>query len=403
MICSNVNDFSTQRRAPATRLPGVGSCETFRAEFARQQAMVRYHRYNFSLLIFDVQASMAGQTRKFSRTLANGVRSTDEVGWVGDDQLGAILPHTSVLGAAHLAGKIRDLARKDLATVNYTVYTFGPNAPADSGKHITRLEALSSNTLRSAAWHADSRESGCPRQAPAPRGAAHNQASILRQRPMPIWKRGMDILGSLLGLLVLSPLFFFVALFIKTVSKGPIFFRQERVGYCDRIFRMWKFRTYEVDYDTDQHRHYMSGLIDAAQRGNDTSQSPMAKLDNAAGIIPFGNLLRKTCIDELPQLINVLLGEMSLVGPRPPITYEAEKYTDWHRQRLDAVPGMTGLWQVSGKNRLSFNEMVRLDIRYSRMKSFWLDTMVLLKTPLAICSQIVDSLLSDKLEVVVEH
>jgi len=365
--------------------------------------MVRHYRYNFSLLILDVQASMAGQIRKFSRTLANGVRSTDEVGWIGDDQLGAILPHTSVLGAAHLAEKIRDLARKDLATANYTVYTFGPNAPADSGKHITRLEALSANTLRSAAWHADSRENGCPRQAPAPLGAAQNPASILPQRPMPIWKRGMDILGSLLGLLVLSPLFFLVALFIKTVSKGPVFFKQERVGYGNKVFRMWKFRTYEVDCDTDQHRHYMSGLIEAAQRGTDTSESPMAKLDNAPGIIPFGNLLRKTCVDELPQLINVLLGDMSLVGPRPPITYEAEHYTGWHKQRLDAVPGMTGLWQVSGKNRLSFNEMVRLDIRYARMKSFWLDTMVLLKTPLAIVSQITDSLLSGKLEAAVEY
>jgi len=266
-----------------------------------------------------------------------------------------------------------------------------------------RPEVTSADAMRSASSDADSHEQGRVRQASRSRGVCRNQGDVLRQRPMPIWKRGMDILGSVLGLLVLSPLFLLVGLFVKMVSKGPVFFKQERVGYGDNIFRMWKFRTYEVDCDTDQHRHYMSGLIDAAQRGEDASKSPMTKLDKAPGIIPFGNFLRKTCIDELPQLINVLLGEMSLVGPRPPIIYEAEQYADWHKQRLDAVPGMTGLWQVSGKNRLTFDEMVRLDIRYSKMKSFWLDVMVLLKTPLAIVSQITDSLLAGKLEVAVEH
>jgi lipopolysaccharide/colanic/teichoic acid biosynthesis glycosyltransferase len=142
----------------------------------------------------------------------------------------------------------------------------------------------------------------------------------------------------------------------------------------------------------------MTRLIGTAQQPEDgsTSTSSMTKLDDAPGIIPFGNVIRKTCIDELPQLINVLLGEMSLVGPRPPVLYKAEQYADWHRKRLEAVPGMTGLWQVSGKNRLSFNEMVRLDIRYSRMKSFGWDVLILLKTPLAILSQIIDVLLAGK-------
>jgi lipopolysaccharide/colanic/teichoic acid biosynthesis glycosyltransferase len=176
------------------------------------------------------------------------------------------------------------------------------------------------------------------------------------------------------------------------VSKGPVFFRQERVGYRSRVFHLWKFRTYEVDADTAQHRDYLSSLINASQQQADTPQPPMTKLDHVPGIIPFGKLLRKSCIDELPQLINVLLGQMSLVGPRPPIAYEVQQYADWHRGRLDAVPGMTGLWQVSGKNRLTFNEMVSLDIQYSRRKSFYLDTRILLKTPIAIASQIIDAL-----------
>ena len=219
-----------------------------------------------------------------------------------------------------------------------------------------------------------------------------NQVNLLAQCAMPNWKRAVDILGSVLGLVILSPLFLIVSILIKTVSKGPLFFRQERVGYGGRVFHLWKFRTYEVDADTAQHRDYLSSLINASQQQADTPQPPMTKLDHVPGIIPLGKLLRKTCIDELPQLINVLLGQMSLVGPRPPIAYEVEQYADWHRGRLDAVPGMTGLWQVSGKNRLTFNEMVRLDIQYSRRKSFCLDTRILLKTPIAITSQIIDTL-----------
>ena len=230
-----------------------------------------------------------------------------------------------------------------------------------------------------------------------------DQGDVFGRNPMPVWKRSIDIFGSVLGLVLLSPFFLLVGLFIKTVSKGPVFFKQERIGQGGRTFRMWKFRTYEVNCDTGRHQQYMSNLINAAQQGEDTSQSPMTKLDQAPGIIPFGNVLRKTCIDELPQLINVFLGNMSLIGPRPSTAYEVEKYADWHRRRLDAVPGMTGLWQVSGKNRLTFNEMVRLDIRYIKMKSFWLDAFVLLKTPLAIVAQITDCLLAGKLKAAVEN
>ncbi|MGB2866514.1 MAG: sugar transferase, partial [Sedimentisphaerales bacterium] len=136
---------------------------------------------------------------------------------------------------------------------------------------------------------------------------------------------------------------------------------------------------------------------------NGNSKSPMIKLDDHPQIILFGKILRKMCIDELPQLINVLLGEMSMVGPRPPLTYEVEEYLQWNYARFDAVPGMTGLWQVSGKNRLTFTKMMQLDIRYSRKMSLWLDIKILLKTPLAIVSQISDTLPSRKSERLIEE
>ena len=209
-------------------------------------------------------------------------------------------------------------------------------------------------------------------------------------RPLPLWKRSIDVVGALLCLTIFSPLMLLAALIIKSVSPGPVFFKQERAGCGGCPFTMWKFRTMEVGADPSTHQEYVSKLI-RSSRGN-CRPKPMIKLSNESEVIPLGRILRRTYIDELPQLINVLRGEMSLVGPRPPILYELEEYQPWHYKRIDVVPGMTGLWQVSGKNRLTFDEMMRLDIRYWRQRSLWLDIKILLTTPLAIISQVRDSM-----------
>ena len=189
-------------------------------------------------------------------------------------------------------------------------------------------------------------------------------------------------MGSLAAILLLSPLLLLVALLIKIVSPGPVLFRQKRVGYLGRVFTMWKFRTMHVNADTTLHQNYLRELI--------RNEKEMTKLDHVRDprIIPFGNLLRATGIDELPQLINVLLGDMSLVGPRPCLPYEAYEYHPWQMRRFDAVPGLTGLWQVSGKNRTTFKEMMRLDIDYARKRAFLLDMMIVLKTIPAIVVQV---------------
>jgi lipopolysaccharide/colanic/teichoic acid biosynthesis glycosyltransferase len=199
---------------------------------------------------------------------------------------------------------------------------------------------------------------------------------------IPLWKRAIDIAGSLVAILLLSPLLLLVALLIKIVSPGPALFRQKRVGYLGRVFTMWKFRTMHVNADTTLHRNYLRELI--------RNEKEMTKLDNGRDprIIPFGNLLRGTGIDELPQLINILLGDMSLVGPRPCLPYEAREYDSWQMRRFDTVPGLTGLWQVSGKNRTTFKEMMRLDICYARKRAFLLDVMIVLKTIPAIVVQV---------------
>ena len=201
---------------------------------------------------------------------------------------------------------------------------------------------------------------------------------------LPLWKRALDLallIALLPGLLVLGLL---VAAVVKAGSPGPIFFRQRRVGYKGREFVCFKFRTMQVNAETESHRLHAQNLI--------KSQARMEKLDARKDprLIPLGSLLRACGLDELPQLLNVLRGEMSLVGPRPCIPYECEAYEPWHWGRFDAVPGLTGLWQVSGKNRTTFEEMVRLDIEYAQRRSLWLDLAIIARTIPAIWGQYCD-------------
>lgn len=200
-------------------------------------------------------------------------------------------------------------------------------------------------------------------------------------------KRGMDIAGSLLLLTVLSPVFFVIAAAIKLTSQGPVLFRQHRIGEHGTAFTFLKFRSMYVNNDASEHKEYVRQLItgQAVKHPTNGTREGVFKLTNDSRITPVGSFLRRTSLDELPQFINVLRGEMSLVGPRPPVTYEVEAYATWHRRRLlEAKPGITGLWQVHGRSRVGFDDMVRLDLRYARNCSPWLDLKILLQTPKAV-------------------
>jgi lipopolysaccharide/colanic/teichoic acid biosynthesis glycosyltransferase len=199
-------------------------------------------------------------------------------------------------------------------------------------------------------------------------------------------KRVMDIIGSLVLLAVLSPVFFVIAAAIKLTSRGPVLFRQQRIGEHGTAFTFLKFRSMYVNNDASQHKDYVRKLI-AGQADKQTNGEGegIFKLTNDPRITPVGNFLRRTSLDELPQFLNVLRGDMSLVGPRPPVPYEVEAYATWHRRRvLEAKPGITGLWQVQGRSRVGFDEMVRLDLRYARNCSFWVDLKILVQTPKAV-------------------
>lgn len=202
-------------------------------------------------------------------------------------------------------------------------------------------------------------------------------------------KRAIDIVGSAAGLAILSPVFVLIGLLIKLTSKGGVVFRQKRVGQYGATFDMVKFRSMHAVNDPTIHKEYVrkliAGEVDSNAEGQKKDQ--VFKLKEDPRITPLGKLLRKSSLDELPQLWNVLKGDMSLVGPRPPIPYELECYDIWHRRRLlEVKPGITGLWQVNGRSRTTFDEMVRLDLKYAKTWSLWLDVWILLKTPLAVLS-----------------
>jgi len=340
-------------------LGGIHSSDAFRTILERERARAERTGQLFSLVVFGIDkenGTNGASLERLGYVLGQKVRICDEVGWYDGNRIGTILPGTSAEGARQFSDIIKERIKDVAPRLTCTIYSYP------------------SSWMESDLYQKDSKEA----QASFDTAKSIERLEILFARPIPIWKRLVDSFGALLLLIFLSPLFILVAFLIKIVSPGPVFYRQERIGYQGRRFTFWKFRTMHVNNNAAGHEQYLTHLI--------KSDAPMTKLDDGRDhrIIPFGKVLRSSCIDELPQLINVFLGDMSLVGPRPCLPYEAEKYLQWHTRRFDTVPGMTGLWQVSGKNRLTFKEMIRLDIRYSRKRSLWLDTKILLLTGPAI-------------------
>ena len=203
-------------------------------------------------------------------------------------------------------------------------------------------------------------------------------------RLTPRWKRVLDIFFLFAAMPAVLFLTLIIAALIKLVSRGPVLLRQERIGFLGQRFMCFKFRTMHVGADTTVHERHLKELL--------KSDKPMVKMDAAGDprLIRFGALLRASGLDELPQLINVWRGEMSLVGPRPCLLYEFEQYEPWHRERFDTLPGLTGLWQVRGKNKTTFTEMIHLDIHYARTKSFGLDLRIMAETFSTLAAQVMD-------------
>ena len=304
----------------------------------------------------------------FVEILTSRVRETEEIGWLHENTcIGVILPDTPFSGANKLAHDVLSLNGKMFSPPAFKIYTY----PSHWFKGLNDQETNEEKT-----------ESTQKHTVPDTRNIQADNKGFdrLLAPKIPIWKRSVDILGALVGLTILSPVFLFIAALIKTVSPGPVFFKQVRVGFLGCPFTCWKFRTMEFEADSKVHQLHVHDLCNSDQ--------PLRKLDDHdSRIIPCGRMLRKTGLDELPQLINVLCGEMSLIGPRPDLPYAVKHYLPWQCKRVETYPGLTGLWQVSGKNRTTFNEMMRLDISYVKKRSLLLDSKIFIKTIPAIIQQ----------------
>jgi lipopolysaccharide/colanic/teichoic acid biosynthesis glycosyltransferase len=382
----------------------IQSQESFRASIIRERQRVDRNKHIFSLLLFTVckQNSNGDTAQQLARLLVERIRSTDEAGWFDNKRIGVILPNTYAEGAHKLANEICKSFNTNASAPEYTVHTYPSNWFSDDNGHSAQLEIedlprkqkeiTSQNSFLPAKYsqvgNGISIKKLCTSDLTSGCMSLLHGIDPFFLRPLPVWKRIIDILGSLFGLIVLSPILILIALIIKITSGGPVIFKQQRVGYSGRTFTLLKFRTMKLNAVSTLHRQYMSSLINGAS--DECLTKAMTKLDDELPVTRFGKILRAMSLDELPQLINVLFGAMTLIGPRPPTVYEVENYLPWYYERFSIVPGMTGLWQVSGKNKLTFLEMVRLDIRYARRLSLWSDITILLKTPLVIASDIAD-------------
>lgn len=328
----------------------------------RERSLCDRHDRHFALVVFSMQEGQLEDIQlveNLAKTMERRKRFTDEAGWLDREEVGVLLPETDVMGATQFASNVLSTLPEGVDPPTSSVYAY---------PDITY------------APHTGSADD----ESEPPQDTGGEIEDCLAEPPPP-WKRALDLTVAALSLLLLSPLMLMIAALIKIVSPGSVFFRQERVGYMGKPFMCFKFRTMHSDAGTSAHRSYFTHLINSEER--------MTKLDesNDSRIIPFGKFLRMSALDELPQLINVLRGEMSIVGPRPCIPYEYLNYRGWQKQRVEATPGLTGLWQVSGKNRTTFREMMRFDINYARHKSIGLDATIMLKTPVAIYQQLRDS------------
>ena len=304
----------------------------------------------------------------FISELESQVRLIDHAGWYDKDFVAVLLPETNADGAAILGNKI--VNNIDFVNENdsaFKVYSYPDNWLENGVNNLSdkKAKGKQSKSLNISAC-----------------------IEAIFTKKMPVWKRVLDITGSSLGLIIASPVFLLLGAYIKIVSPGPIFFKQVRVGYSGQTFDFWKFRTMKHDNNQSFHGKHAQSFIK-------NGDIPMEKLDgNDPRIYLGGRVIRKSCVDELPQLWNILKGDMSLVGPRPCIPYEAEEYLRWHTHRFDVVPGLTGLWQVSGKNKLTFKQMIRLDINYSNNLALWNDIRIIFATPVAILVMVGEAFLN---------
>lgn len=352
--------------------------EDFQRVISRERRRTERSRTPFLLMLLDLgeprlpSAAMGKNLGRLLAALSEGTRETDVAGWYKNDCIIGMMFTEIALDdrgtiVSTMIARLSEILRSHLSIEQFNRVGISFHVFPDDWDHESRKRP--SNPV----LYPDL----------AKRAAGKKVAGAL--------KRALDIIGSTVALILFSPLFLLIAVAIKITSQGPILFRQERIGQYGEPFVFLKFRSMTAGNDDGIHKEYVMRLIAGkAERqpsnGNGkANREGVFKLTVDPRITRVGGFLRKTSMDELPQFFNVLRGEMSLVGPRPPVPYEVEAYDFWHRRRLlEVKPGITGLWQISGRSRVTFDEMVRLDLRYARSWSPWMDIKILFRTPRAV-------------------
>jgi lipopolysaccharide/colanic/teichoic acid biosynthesis glycosyltransferase len=355
---------------------GLVAQESFMRTIYLEQKRTERSRRRFVLMLLESTSLLAGGAvfEKVVAAVWGATRETDVKGWYREGSVIGIV-FTEIAPAEG-----RTIANSLLTKVNAAL------SKTLSGEQKNQLKVTCHVFPED--WHErDSDDSTGTKESAVHPDLLHDSDP---KRLALLIKASMDVVGSLVALILASPFLLAIAVAIKLTSKGPILFRQQRVGQYGRKFTFLKFRSMYTANDHKIHEEYVKQLIAGTVNGDKRSggaQTSVYKIINDPRITSVGRFLRKTSLDELPQFLNVLIGEMSLVGPRPPIPYEVECYDIWHKRRLLAVkPGITGLWQVKGRSRTNFDEMVRLDLKYGQTWSLWLDSKTLLQTPRAVFS-----------------
>jgi lipopolysaccharide/colanic/teichoic acid biosynthesis glycosyltransferase len=347
--------------------------ETFHAMLAHERRRAERSRKPFVLMLLESDATHKNRDgainlERVTAILSDMTRETDLIGWYEDGRVLAVIfteinledktPITELLRSKVLTALRDHLGPKLASSLVVTLHLYPESWDKDHPDRVADSKLYPDLSGKDS-----------------------------KKRLPGIVKRGIDILGSTLLLLIFSPFLAAIALAIKLTSKGPVIFEQGRLGQFGTKFKCLKFRTMYMNNDPKIHHEFVRRFIAGATEGGkkNGAESVVYKITDDPRVTPIGRFLRKTSFDEFPQFWNVLRGEMSLVGPRPPIPYEFEIYDFWHRRRVfELKPGVTGLWQVNGRSRTCFDEMVRMDLRYSQTWSLWLDFKILLATPLAV-------------------
>ncbi|HFD12081.1 MAG TPA: hypothetical protein ENJ32_06405 [Crenotrichaceae bacterium] len=378
---------------------GVHNSVEFKKRISSQRSISNRGNYEFSLLVLSSTIEDFAWKPHLFREIAKRVRSVDEIGWIDNQRIGLILPYTSAEGATKVASLISNAIKDSVHPLQYSIYSHPSKTYIHSGTEENNrqidLDGLISSDVENASKQEGmelengddfrhdeesddfsrvlSTEESVKTRIPSDDYQIYSGISI------PAWKRSMDIVGAAIGLILLSPVMILTAIAVKSSSNGPTFFTQDRIGIGMKPFKMYKFRSMVVNAPSQS-----SILLVQGDEAEEAGPFVLKKIASDPRVTGVGRFIRKWSLDELPQLFNVLVGDMSLVGPRPLVREEAEACTDWHESRFDVKPGLTCIWQVNGRSQVTAEDRSRMDLRYILNLSFVQDLKLLILTPIAV-------------------